>query len=549
MERPESGSQQSFHGAIINRDLFAALACQPYAEVGDHSDRTDEKAEPLTSKVRIPLRTSVLPDIVCTMQLRLSAPHRKPLLAIPGIKNILLKPTLISYFALLLLAFVAAAYFHGTFASVEARTKNLNVLAVDFDTSGFIGLSLKAAYSQLKRDGFPTVEFKSPGEFPDSASVRDEVCDGSYWAMIYVLPEASANLQLALQSASDTAAFSFDSVVVSYNGIRSPVAANILENALQQLTREAGKQLYINDIWRKAVSQAALNDSTIWPLLLEPVTATRDIISPNLKAMKSLYNTTSLLWPTLFEFFLCLGVSLRFLKNGLYARVRPRDIFWLRFTIGKLFSIALAFISPGALWTIGQQWPGLGNRFGLQWLVCALYFDIQWQVFESFVGGLLNMRYSTAFVASWVLLNAASCILPFELMPSFYKIGYIFPQRHVWSLLVEIWSGCRGEHGTTFPVLFAWWVVGHGTAWLATVQNCVKLGGGPPGGSPREGPPGMRPPSSRPPSRRPPRGIEKGGPPGKLSDLRAESSSRASPGDWDALQEGLAEIELVRMKR
>lgn len=486
------------------------------------------------------------------MQFRLSAPHRKPLLAIPGVKKILLIPTLISYFALLLLAFIAAAYFHGTFSRVEARTKNLNVLAVDYDKGGFLGQSLKDAYTELKRNEFPTIIFKSAGGFPERESVKDQVCDGSYWAMVYVVPGASASLQIALQSTSNSTAFPSDSVVVSYNGIRSPTAANILENALQQLTREAGKQLYKNEVWRSAVSKATLSDSTTWPLLLEPITATRDVISPNLRAMKSLYNTTSLLWPTLFEFFLSLGVTLRFLRNGLYARVQPKDIFWLRFTIGKLFSLALALLSPGALWTIGQQWPGLGNRFGLQWLVCALYYDIQWQVFESFVGGLLKMRYSSAFVASWILVNSASCILPFELMPDFYKIGYIFPQRHAWSLLVQVWSGCRGEHSTTIPILLVWWVVGHGTAWLATVQNCVNLGGGPP--------PGMRgPPDGRlrgPPGTEPPRPMDMGNPPGNSSDVELEvrngmssPKSKVSPGDRDSLQVKLAEIESVQMRQ
>ncbi|EFX06623.1 nitrosoguanidine resistance protein [Grosmannia clavigera kw1407] len=58
---------------------------------------------------------------------------------------------------------------------------------------------------------------------------------------------------------------------------------------------------------------------------------------------------------------------------------------------------------------------------------------------------------------SWIVLNVTSILLPFELAPAFYRVGYIFPAHEVYQALLHIWShGCNPQLHIALPVLFAW---------------------------------------------------------------------------------------------
>jgi hypothetical protein len=58
---------------------------------------------------------------------------------------------------------------------------------------------------------------------------------------------------------------------------------------------------------------------------------------------------------------------------------------------------------------------------------------------------------------TWIVLNVTSILLPFELSPAFFQVGYIFPAHSVFQVLMDIWSGgCNRQLNYALPVLFSW---------------------------------------------------------------------------------------------
>ncbi|MCJ1448519.1 MAG: hypothetical protein MMC23_009036 [Stictis urceolatum] len=58
---------------------------------------------------------------------------------------------------------------------------------------------------------------------------------------------------------------------------------------------------------------------------------------------------------------------------------------------------------------------------------------------------------------SWVVLIVSSILLPFQLSPEFYRLGYALPAHEVFQTLLDICSGgCNPRLHTLLPVLFSW---------------------------------------------------------------------------------------------
>lgn len=86
---------------------------------------------------------------------------------------------------MLILLFLAnISYLYGFIFNADTRTKALNILAVDFD-GGVTGQSIRAAYSELQSDNFPTLNFESIARYPDVQSLRNAVCHGDYWGATF----------------------------------------------------------------------------------------------------------------------------------------------------------------------------------------------------------------------------------------------------------------------------------------------------------------------------------------------------------------------------
>ncbi|KAL9570417.1 hypothetical protein ACKAV7_005425 [Fusarium commune] len=76
-------------------------------------------------------------------------------------------------------------------------------------------------------------------------------------------------------------------------------------------------------------------------------------------------------------------------------------------------------------------------------------------------------------LVSWIIFNVTSTLLPFDLSPAFYRIGYIFPAHELYQVLIDIWSrGCNPQLHYSLPILFAWELVALISSALGVFRRC-----------------------------------------------------------------------------
>ncbi|KAJ5463722.1 hypothetical protein N7475_008666 [Penicillium sp. IBT 31633x] len=80
---------------------------------------------------------------------------------------------------------------------------------------------------------------------------------------------------------------------------------------------------------------------------------------------------------------------------------------------------------------------------------------------------------------SWIILNITSILLPFELSPALYKVGFALPAHSIFQILIHIWSsGCNPELYYALPVLFVYELLAGTLSTLGVYRRahyaCIK---------------------------------------------------------------------------
>ncbi|TEA20078.1 hypothetical protein C8034_v008790 [Colletotrichum sidae] len=391
-------------------------------------------------------------------------------------KKAALIPMAMSSVMLLLLVLANMSYLFGSTFDQAKRTHAIKILAVDFD-EGAIGAAVSTASQSLQAATFPTIEFGSPTKYPTPAAVKKAVCKGDYWGAIYVPKGASAKLAGAVNGSSSSSPSTYDaasSLTYTYNQARYPATADsvILSN-IQKVVGAARGAYYQTPAGIAALAGLDTSDAAAVSAYLDPVQSTADLIRPTTQGSRVLFNTVNIIIPTLAQFFYILALNGIGLSSGLLARARVRDVWLLRFGVGKLYGLLTALTVSGYLWAFRESWAVGGAEFGANLLVFWLFMDVQWQVLEGLVGSFVPMQYMPFFVLTWIIANIASTVAPFELMPAFYRLGYALPAREAYSMMVLAWSGCADQTRVALPVLFAWLVAGHVLVVFSIRKRCA----------------------------------------------------------------------------
>ncbi|KAL1888874.1 hypothetical protein Sste5346_009258 [Sporothrix stenoceras] len=362
--------------------------------------------------------------------------------------------------------------FFGSASEQAKRVKALKVLVVDYD-DGVIGTSFANAYNQLKADSFPTVEFRSASQFPTTESVHDAVCRGGYWAGAYVPSGASSRLSAALKGGaaaedySESPAFTY-----IYNQARYPtVADGVLLGGLTEWVSAARAAYYQTG---NGTTLATINqtDAASVAAYLDPITSAADIIMPTTQGARVYYDTAYMVPPCLAPFFLILAMNGISGLHDVFARAYVRDVAVLRFVIGKIYTFLASLAFAGYLWGFRESWQVGGREFVLTWMVMWLDLEVNWVIMESLVASFIPLAFVSVFVVSWVMVNVASAVFPFELSAGWYRWGYCLPAHNTYVTLVYVWSRCASPLRYSLPIMFSWWVVGHVVAWFSILKRC-----------------------------------------------------------------------------
>ncbi|KAM7220121.1 Protein of unknown function (DUF3533) domain containing protein [Rhypophila decipiens] len=372
-------------------------------------------------------------------------------------------------FIILQLLFLALfAYIFGSLFQQTSHTHNLTVVFVDYDgQGGSIGRAVRDAYSSLQAAGFPSLIEKTPSEFEITSSLLDSVCRTDYWAALYIKPGASNLIHSALV---DSSASYNNSDIIGYiwNEARYPT---VVDGAIQsnlQLLSSTAKASYIQNL---NLNLAAISPQSL-PILANPWTLTSTNLQPTTQGSRVIYNTIVFILLLIQEFFYLGTINGLYALHKLYARSSPYRIILLR----NLNSLSYTFIGSlcvtSAIYAFRSGWDFSAGQFFLTWLTFWLFAHVNFLTLDVFTIWVPHGYVPLALI-TWIIVNVTSVLLPFELSPGFYKIGYGLPAHEVYQTLIDIWSrGCNNQLRYSLPVLFGWELVSLVLSSLGVFRRC-----------------------------------------------------------------------------
>ncbi|ENH67391.1 Nitrosoguanidine resistance protein SNG1 [Fusarium oxysporum f. sp. cubense race 1] len=351
--------------------------------------------------------------------------------------------------AILVVFLADLSYVFGSTFEVGNRVSGLKILVVDYDGG----------------QDFPT----------ETKDVKHGVCNADYWGAIYIKKGSSDKLAAAYEGGSAAENYNpADSITYIYNSARYPtVASGYLVPNLQKVIGAARGSYYQSQQGRSALRSVNSSDPAAVEAYLNPIQGTADVIQPTNQGSRNLYNTINIVMAILGQFFYVLAMNGIYDKFGLHKNMRIRDLFIMRFINGMIFSALYALVVTGYIWAFREDWDVSGGQFALSWLTFWLFMDVNFQVLETLIGSYIPMALTPFFLLTWFMMNVGSVVFPFELTAGFYRIGYIFPAHSLWIILIQVWSGCGNSLHIGLPILFAWWVVGHVTAFFGIRKRCL----------------------------------------------------------------------------
>ncbi|WAO95339.1 Hypothetical protein NCS54_01295400 [Fusarium falciforme] len=342
------------------------------------------------------------------------------------------------------------AYLFGTTFSQRYHTHALKVLVVDFDDGEAIPQAVQATYQMMQGSKFPTLEFQIPSpEYPNPATVKEAVCSGDYWGAMYIRSGASSDLASAVSGGPVAAGYQpHDAVTYIYNQARySTISDNAIGANLQALVSASRSAYYKTTDGRDALVNLNRSD------LNAP---SSDIITFTQQGSRAFYNTLNLVFPILLTFFFFMAVNAISDANSLSLRLRRREVWLLRFVLGKSYALIAALIVTAYIWAFREDWAVADAVFVRNWLIVWFQIDINWQVFVATLGTYIPMQLASFFMLTWVIINVASTAFPFEVAPGFYRVGSAY--RAIVAL----------------PILFVWWMLGHIAVVFSVRKRCAN---------------------------------------------------------------------------
>ena len=364
-------------------------------------------------------------------------------------------PAVITMFLLLQVLFlVNMCYLYATQLRSPTRYHNFNVLYVNYD-QGVIGKSIWDAYQRLQTDSFPTLLPASLSDYEEESSIRDAVCRGKYWAAVYSNRFASESLATALANGSEIST----SLTYVWNGVRYPVfsQAGIYANFLRLI--EDTRSLYYFHGGSVVVESANLSNPAIRQAFLDPIHAREINIKETNHGTRVFHNTVSMAMPIIQQFFFVLalnGISIHF---GAFAKLSWKTNGIIRLIASLLYTFIGGLLMASYIRAYKEAWTLSEGEFVLTWMILWLLMHINFLFFDV-TTAFIPIQFMPFVVLTWVILNIASTISPFEINPGFFRWGYALPSHEAYQLLIQVWSGgCNNQLHRALPIMFTWWIV------------------------------------------------------------------------------------------
>ncbi|KAK7966868.1 uncharacterized protein PG986_001145 [Apiospora aurea] len=374
-----------------------------------------------------------------------------------GLGKAFFKIALKNFILLQLLFLGLFAYCFGSLYQQTEHTHNIHIAFVDYD-GGAIGASVRAAYESLKGDNFPTLVAAAPDAFPVPADLRSAVCSTRYWGGLYVSANASSRLEDALGGGPPALAYDpSDVMTLIWNEARYSTVADTAVLSNMQTLAEAARVAYSRTDGTGRLRR--ITSPEAFTVLADPWKLRQDDLQPTSQGSRAIYNTLVIILILIQEFFYLGAINGLYANLKIYARVHPSRVMVIRFLLSAAYCLVGSVCVTGMIWAFRAGWDVGALQFGQSWMVLWLFAHLNFQVIDVFTIWL-PVPYVPMALISWVIMNVTSILLPFELSPAFYRLGYLFPSHEVYQTLLDIWSrGCNPHLRYALPILFAWWLV------------------------------------------------------------------------------------------
>lgn len=372
----------------------------------------------------------------------------------------LLKAASINFLLIQILFLCLFCYIFGALFQEETHIHNINILFVDYD-GGAIGEAVRSAYWKLRGAGFPSLIERSTSLYPQPNFINEAVCDIEYWGALTIAFNASDHLAAAFRGGSAATSYNkSDVLTMVWNEARYPtVVDSVLADALKSLS-EAARVAYAATHGKQALQSVNSSDPAALAALYDPWSLASVNFQPTPQGSRMIYNTMVFILIMIQEFFYLGYVNALYVQFKLYTSVAPHRIAIVRQIISALYTLIGSLCTTGAIWAFRDAWQVNGNQFVLSWMVLWLFAHLNFLILDSFTVWLAPPYVPWALI-SWVVLNATSLLLPFELSPRFYRWGYALPAHSAFQVLIDIWSGgCNRQLDSSLPVLFAFELIG-----------------------------------------------------------------------------------------
>ncbi|KAF2721972.1 hypothetical protein K431DRAFT_284414 [Polychaeton citri CBS 116435] len=378
-------------------------------------------------------------------------------------------------FVILQLLFLGLmSYMYGTAYRSSERVHHMKVLAIDYD-NGIIGQSLHAAYQQLESPEMLGFEWRSPEEFQEIDDLKEHVRSGKYWAGIYAFQGASQRLEAAV--ADNTTAQTYDptqALGYVYNEARYPTAAlsDVLANLEEVVAATRIAYNHINGT--QAITSIPGDNTASIAAVLNPISATPYNIMPLGAGGKVFYNSVGQVFTILLQFFFLMAFNSITSSWQLHSRLQVWQNARLRAGFSLLYTLVGSLCVAAVIYAFRESTRWSGGQFVCLWMAFWLEMHVLFLVVEVMTT-FLQMPWLPMLLVTFIILNVASCVMPFDLSPGFYRWGYALPCHEMYQLEINIMSGGANEHlAIALPVLFAWWVVFLPLAVFALYWRCSR---------------------------------------------------------------------------
>ncbi|EME43035.1 hypothetical protein DOTSEDRAFT_173635 [Dothistroma septosporum NZE10] len=377
-------------------------------------------------------------------------------------------------FILLQLLFLAdLSYLYGVVFRSGDKAHNLHILNVNLDANqSIVQQSISAAYSRLTGADYLELESRPSSEYSSIEAARSAVCRGDYWAAIVVNEGASERLSDAL--AGGAAANSYNSsqaVTLIYNTAKySSITLGDIIGNLQTLVGAAS--VAHASIATDAITTLNTTSAAAVNAFRSPISSTAIDIMPTNQGSRVLYNTVSMVFPIIQQFFFLMAVNGLSSHYKLYTSLQVPYALLMRGVLSTIYTFISSLCMTGYIWAFCEGWAVDAGQFGLTWMVLWLYMFINFGILDA-VTGFIPMSFVPFFIITWVVINVGSTISPLALMPGFYHWGVALPAHNTYNVLVNVWtSGCNPPLHQYLPILFAWAVLGVILANMGMYQRC-----------------------------------------------------------------------------